>query len=118
MEVEPGSDSIRLTGFHPGPAAAMRRTWTPQRLRKRAQALWSREPIDRTGENEMANALSIPCPKCGQKFQKTIEWLKANKKHVCSRCKAEITIDSTKLFREIEEAKRKAVQTLRKALKG
>ena len=38
--------------------------------------------------------VSIPCPRCEGSFEKSLSWLKNNRKHWCPHCHVEVDLDS------------------------
>ena len=49
--------------------------------------------------------IAVPCPKCGNKTKKRVSWLKANKQMTCS-CGAVVDLDTTGLFKGLDDARR------------
>ena len=59
--------------------------------------------------------LPIPCPECGRKVKKRIEWIKRNKQLICI-CGAIIALDTKQLFstiKGIEKSSRSLTKPLR-----
>ena len=50
--------------------------------------------------------LPIPCPECGRKVKKRIEWIKRNKQLICI-CGAIIALDTKQLFSTIKGIEKK-----------
>ena len=50
-------------------------------------------------------SISIPCPKCGHKTDKTVGWLKTNSQFAC-RCGERVNVDASQFRREIAKADR------------
>jgi hypothetical protein len=61
--------------------------------------------------------IGIPCPKCGQKTQKTIAWIKANDTFACDGCAAIIRIDRDELLRGLNEID-KSVDDLKRQIRN
>ena len=47
-------------------------------------------------------SISFPCPKCGQKHEKTIGWLKANAELTCG-CGVNIGLKTDELIKAVEQ---------------
>ena len=60
--------------------------------------------------------LDIPCPDCGKKAEKSVGWLKANKKFTCSGCGQTIDLQSDQFRRELAKAE-KALANFMKGFK-
>jgi hypothetical protein len=50
-------------------------------------------------------AVPIPCPACGNKIERTVDWLKSNE-HVICNCGNRINVDANKVIAGIEKVER------------
>lgn len=51
-------------------------------------------------------AISIPCPGCGEKTEKTIGWLKTHNHFACPACQKIITLEKEKLLSGLKSAEK------------
>ncbi len=58
--------------------------------------------------------LDIPCPDCGKNAEKSVRWLKANKKLTCSGCGQTIDLQSDQFRREIAKAEKSIADFMKK----
>lgn len=59
--------------------------------------------------------IPLPCPKCSQKTDKTVAWLKANKEMTCAACGTVSVLEPDELLRvlkDIDDAAGKIPRTL------
>lgn len=59
--------------------------------------------------------VSIPCPHCNESFEKSLSWLKRNRKHWCPHCHEEIDLN-TERFRSGVKRIDKAIKELELAI--
>ena len=59
--------------------------------------------------------IGIPCPKCGEKTEKSIAWIRSNNNFVCDGCGSAINVEADKLLAGIKKAEQ-AVTNFRKSL--
>lgn len=57
--------------------------------------------------------ISIPCPECGHKTNKTLRWIKAHSQYTCAGCRKTVNLDSKDLTKELAGAE-KAIEKLRR----
>lgn len=50
--------------------------------------------------------LSIPCPGCGHKNEKSIAWIKAHDHFVCGGCGKDVEIDKANLVAGLEKSEK------------
>ena len=48
--------------------------------------------------------VAIPCPNCGHKTEKTVQWLKARNKFTCAECSRIVEVDRDQFLAEIKRA--------------
>nr|WP_314094226.1 hypothetical protein [uncultured Shinella sp.] len=59
--------------------------------------------------------IAVPCPKCGNKTEKTIGWVKSHDSFACGGCGETISIDKEKLLSGLDEAE-KSIAKFRKSI--
>lgn len=55
-------------------------------------------------------AISIDCPGCGHKTEKTIAWIKANKEFTCVGCGRPVAVHADDLLAKLKEAEDRIAQ--------
>lgn len=50
--------------------------------------------------------ISVPCPGCGEKTDKTISWLKANRHFRCNGCGRDVALDTEELRSGLKAAEK------------
>ena len=57
--------------------------------------------------------LDLPCPNCGNRTEKEIEWLKQNTEFTCPSCNSVVSLNSDQFREELRKAE-KAIEDLKK----